>query len=239
MENFIGTSGYYYPGWVSEFYPEDLSSKDYLTYYQKFFNTVEINSTFYHMPRASTMKNLRRRLNKDFLVSVKLNRIITHTKRLKDVRDPLNKFLESVTTLESNLGVVLAQLPPSLKANKELLLSLIDLLPKDIRFAIEFRHKSWLNEEIFQILEESNIAFVITHGDNYPFLKRNTANFSYIRLHGPKELYASSYSEKELKDWADYIKTLNQNGLQVFVYFNNDFYCYAVKNSLYLKKLLS
>lgn len=238
MENFIGTSGYYYPGWVSEFYPEGMSSKDFLEYYGQFFNTVEINSTFYHMPRATTIKNLKKKLKEDFVVSVKLNRTITHLKRLKDVKDLLDSFFESVLVLGNNLGVILIQLPPSLKKDEELLLSFIEMLPKKVKFAIEFRHKTWLEESVFKILRKYNIAFVVTHGDNYPFLKIDTAEFAYIRLHGPKELYASSYSEEELKEWAIYIKSLNGKGLSTFVYFNNDFYCYAVKNALTLKNIL-
>ncbi|BAL81205.1 DUF72 domain-containing protein [Caldisericum exile] len=239
MGNYIGTSGYYYPGWIGEFYPEGISSKDFLEYYERFFDTVELNSTFYHMPRKSTMRSLKRKLRDDFLVSVKLNRAITHIRRLKEVKDLLDMFFESVFELEKNLGVVLVQLPPSLKRNDELLVSFIETLPKDIKFAIEFRHKTWLDKQIYKILRENNIAFVATHGDNYPFLKIETAHFTYIRLHGPKELYASSYSNSELKDWANYIKSLNQKGLNTFLYFNNDFYCYAVKNALTLKKLLS
>ncbi|MGB9855316.1 MAG: DUF72 domain-containing protein [Caldisericum exile] len=239
MENFIGTSGYYYQGWIGEFYPEGMNSKDFFEYYERFFNTVELNSTFYHMPRKNTMKSLKRKLKEDFLVSVKLNRTITHVKRLKDVKDLLQMFFESVLELEKNLGVVLVQLPPSLKRNDELLYSFIEILPKNVKFAIEFRHKTWLDDNVFQILRNNNIAFVITHGDNYPLYKIDTANFAYIRLHGPKELYASSYSSEELKEWANHIRSLNKKGLSAFVYFNNDFYCYAVKNALTLKKLLS
>ena len=238
MENFIGTSGYYYPGWISEFYPEGMSSNYFLEYYEQFFNTVEINSTFYHMPRATTIKNLKKKLKEDFVVSVKLNRTITHQKRLKDVKDLLDNFFESVFVLGNNLGVILVQLPPSLKKDEKLLLSFIEMLPKKVKFAIEFRHKTWLEESVFNILRKYNIAFVVTHGDNYPFLKIDTAEFAYIRLHGPKELYASSYSEEELKEWAIYIKSLNGKGLSTFVYFNNDFYCYAVKNALTLKNIL-
>jgi Uncharacterized conserved protein len=125
-----------------------------------------------------------------------------------------------------------------LKKDEELLFSFIEMLPKNVKFAIEFRHKTWLEESVFNILRKYNIAFVVTHGDNYPFLKIDTAEFAYIRLHGPKELYASSYSEEELKEWAKYIKSLNGKGLSTFVYFNNDFYCYAVKNALTLKNIL-
>jgi Uncharacterized conserved protein len=238
VENFIGTSGYYYPGWISEFYPEGMSSNDFLEYYEQFFNTVEINSTFYHMPRVTTIKNLKKKLKEEFVVSVKLNRTITHLKRLKDVKDLLDNFFESVLVLGNNLGVILVQLPPSLKKDEELLFSFIEMLPKNVKFAIEFRHKTWLEESVFNILRKYNIAFVVTHGDNYPFLKIDTAEFAYIRLHGPKELYASLYSEEELKEWAIYIKSLNGKGLSTFVYFNNDFYCYAAKNALTLKNIL-
>ena len=235
---YVGTSGYYYPGWIGAFYPEGMKSNEFLSYYQNFFNTVEINSTFYHMPRISTMKSIKKNLKEGFVVSVKLNRTITHLKRLKNAKYEVESFFESVSYLESNLGCILIQLPPSLKLNLKLLSEFLEILPQKTLYAIEFRHKTWLCEEVYKLLNEKNVAFVVTHGDNYPFLKIDTATFAYIRLHGPRELYASSYSEEELKEWAEYIKSLNEKGLSTFVYFNNDFYCYAVKNALTLKNII-
>ena len=238
-QNFIGTSGYYYPGWIGKFYPENMKSSEFLIYYENYFDTVELNSTFYHMPKKTTMKNLRKKLKPDFVVSVKMNRTITHLKRLKNVENELGAFFDSVSELGTNLGAILVQLPPSLKLNIELLNSFLVLLPKQFKYAIEFRHKSWLDENVFAMLRDYNVAFVVSHGDDYPFLKCETANFSYIRLHGPDELYASLYSENELKEWATYINEINEKGMEAFVYFNNDFYGYAIENATSLKNLLS
>ncbi len=236
---YIGTSGYFYSGWIGKFYPPEINSKDFLLYYQQFFNTVEINSTFYHMPKPSTMKSLKNKLKEDFKVSLKMPRIITHMKRLKNVEDELSKFFESVSFVKDNLGVILIQLPPSLKFDTELLKDFFVKLPKEFSFAIEFRHKTWLNDFTFSILKEFNVAFVITHGDNYPFLKTETSSIVYIRLHGPKELYASSYSKEELESWKSYIMELCAKGYSVYVYFNNDFFGYAVDNALMLTKMLA
>jgi len=239
MKVYIGTSGYYYPNWIKKFYPEDLKSSDYITYYQKFFNTVEINSTFYHMPKPSTMKTLKSKVSKDFKISVKAPKIITHIKKLKNCNEELLKFFDSISNLKENLGVVLFQLLPQLKFDKDLLLDFISNLKPDIKYAFEFRHKTWLNSDTYEILKKFNISFVITHGDNYPFEKVETADFVYIRLHGPKELYASSYSLEELREWSIYIKELESASKTVFVYFNNDFYGYAIDNATTLKNLLA
>ncbi|MBP8612768.1 MAG: DUF72 domain-containing protein [Candidatus Atribacteria bacterium] len=239
QKNFIGTSGYYYPGWIGKFYPEGMKSSEFLNYYQDYFDTVELNSTFYHMPKKTTMKTMKRKLKPDFVVSVKMNRTITHLKRLKNVENELRMFFDSVSELVTNLGVILVQLPPSLKLNLEILNNFLTLLPNQFKYAIEFRHKSWLDESVFTLLRDYNVAFVISHGDDYPFLRRETANFSYIRLHGPDELYASLYSESELNEWAEYIKSINEKGVEAFVYFNNDFYGYAIVNATSLKNLLS
>jgi uncharacterized protein YecE (DUF72 family) len=237
--NFIGSSGYYYPGWTGKFYPENMKSSEFLTYYQNYFDTVELNSTFYHMPKKTTMRNLKRKLKPDFVVGVKMNRTITHLKRLKNVENELEMFFDSISELGTSLGAILVQLPPSLKLNIELLNSFLALLPEQFKYAIEFRHKSWLDENVFAMLRDHNVAFVVSHGDDYPFLKRETANFSYIRLHGPDELYASLYSEIELKEWSEYIKEINKKRIGAFVYFNNDFYGYAIENATSLKNLLS
>lgn len=239
IKNSIGTSGYYYPGWIGQFYPPDVKSSEFLDYYQNYFNTVELNSTFYHMPKKTTMKNLKRKLKEDFVVSLKMNRTITHIKRLQNIENELQIFFDSVSELGTYLGAILVQLPPSLKLNVALLNTFLELWPKRYQYAIEFRHNSWLDESIFKLLKDYNVAFAVSHGDNYPFLKIETAAFSYIRLHGPKELYASSYSKSELKEWATYIKQINEKGLNTFVYFNNDFYGYAVKNATSLQKLLT
>jgi uncharacterized protein YecE (DUF72 family) len=238
VKNFIGTSGFSYSHWRSIFYPETLKSADFLRFYSGYFNTVEMNSTFYHTPRDSTIEKWVRTTPENFVFSVKASKFITHVKRLKDTRDSLSLFLQKAELFGKKLGVILFQLPPSLKKDLVLLKNFLDLLPKDKLFAMEFRHKSWLDEEVYSLLKDYNVAFCISDTPRYPYAEVITANFSYVRLHGHEILYASSYTEEQLSYYADLIKRWNKNGVGFFVYFDNDFYGNAVKNALELKKLI-
>ncbi len=238
VKNYIGTSGFSYGHWRGIFYPEDLKSKDFLSFYARHFDTVEMNNTFYHTPRDSSIKKWVNETPQNFVFSIKASKFITHIKRLKGVEDSLQLFLQKAEIFDDKLGVILFQLPPSLKADVPLLKEFLSLLPKERRFTVEFRHKSWLNDEVFSLLSDYNIAFCISDTPRYPYMEVVTANFSYIRLHGHEVLYASSYSDEQLAYYANFVKTWNEKGVQFFVYFDNDFYGYAVKNALKLKEIV-
>ncbi len=237
-KSYIGTSGFSYGHWRGIFYPEDLKSKDFLSFYAQHFDTVEMNNTFYHTPRDSSIKKWVSETPQNFVFSIKASKFITHIKRLKDVEDSLRLFLQKAELFDDKLGVVLFQLPPSLKADIPLLGDFLSLLPKGRRFTVEFRHKSWLDDKIFTLLSDYNVAFCISDTPRYPYAEVVTANFSYIRLHGHEVLYASSYSNEQLMHYAEFIRMWNKKGVQFFVYFDNDFYGYAVKNALKLKEIL-
>jgi uncharacterized protein YecE (DUF72 family) len=241
---FIGTSGYNYPHWWNGvFYPSHLPQKRWLEFYTEYFDTVELNVSFYRLPKKEVFEGWYKRTPNDFLFAVKGSRLITHMKRLRDCREPLSLLLDHASPLKKKLGVVLWQLPPRFKFQKERLEEfcvLLSTLPRSeiLCHAFEFRDESWLCPDAFRILEEFNYAFCIASGSGLPTMEVVTSDFVYLRLHGGEVLYGSNYSDKELKRWAEKIQRWREKGKMVFVYFNNDAYGFALKNALTLKKLL-
>ena len=239
---FIGTSGYNYPHWWNEtFYPSDLPQKKWLEFYAEHFNTVELNVSFYRLPRKEVFQSWYKRTPKKFVFAVKGSRFITHIRRLKDCREPLSLFFDHASPLKEKLGAVLWQLPPRFKFHKERLEEfcvLLSTLPRSKlhRHAFEFRDESWFCKEAFGILEDFRFAFCMAHGSGLPPIQKITSDFIYLRFHGGDILYGSNYSDKELKQWAGNIQSWRKKDKTAFVYFNNDAYGFAVKNALGLKK---
>jgi uncharacterized protein YecE (DUF72 family) len=236
---YIGTSGFFYKGWRDIFYPPELKTYEWLPYYASIFNTVELNSTFYHLPRARTVKGWIQRVPDGFVYSVKVYREITYQKFLKNTEMRVYLFLHLLKPLGRKLGVFLIQLPPNIKFDKSLLLDFCNTLPKHYRFSIEFRDKSWFTKETYNILCKYNIAFCISHMKKIETVYWITADFVYIRLHGPQKMYASSYSDDELYNWTLFIKKQLNKEKDIYVYFNNDFQGYAPKNALRLREFLN
>ncbi len=233
----IGTSGWNYDHWRGVFYPEGLAKARWLDHYAGIFASIEVNATFYRLMRPSTFEKWRQKTPEGFLWSIKANRFITHIKRLKDVADPLNSFMESVRPLGEKLGPILFQLPPSLAFDRGLIRDFISLLPQGGRYVLEARHKSWLCDEALSCLKESGIAWCISDtAGRYPYLEAITAGHTYIRLHGSQRLYASCYTEGELQRWASRIR---EWGVDAHVYFDNDFMGYAPMNARRLMEILS
>ncbi|MDP2897566.1 MAG: DUF72 domain-containing protein [bacterium] len=238
MKWFIGTSGWSYEHWRGIFYPDDLKSKDWLSFYTQHFSTVEVNSTFYHMPNPATLDNWRKNTPDNFVFTLKMNRWVTHRKKLEDVGYPLNQFCGTARRLEHKLGCILHQIPPSMTKDIPLLASYLTLLPKEVRHAIEFRHESWSDEETFDLLHSEGVAYCIISAPKLEAHIRATAPFAYIRMHGQGGWYASRYSDNDLKEWAGSIVKLARQGCYGYVYFNNDYGGYAVENALTLRKQL-
>lgn len=233
---FVGTSGWQYWHWKGIFYPENLKSKDFFDYYVKFFNTTEINATFYRDVRESTFLKWYKNPPENFVFSIKLNRTITHFKRLKVDKNTLENYLKKISLLKEKLGVILIQLPPSFKFDSAVLVDFISILDRNFKYAIEIRNKSFICDNFFEILSKNNIAFCIADSaGRYPYYEAVTADFIYIRLHGHEKLYVSSYSDKELMVYAKKIRDWDKKS---FVYFDNDYSGYAVLNALTLKRLL-
>ncbi len=239
---YIGTSGWAYSHWDRIFYPEDLASKDKLKYFSQHFKTTEINYSFYHLPQHSTYQNWYNQTPADFIFSVKASRFITHIKRLKDVKETWRPFIENTLNLKEKLGPILFQFPPGFKATPENTKRLEEFLrfttKSDfvVHFAFEFRHKTWCKEKIYKIFKKYNVAWVIADSPSYPKTEVITADFLYIRMHGSKILFASKYSKKELNFLAQKIKNWLKK-YDVYCYFNNDAYGYALENAKELLKL--
>lgn len=235
---YIGTSGYSYPHWKKVFYPEGLKQSEWFDYYLKNFDTVELNVTFYRLPKEDVFFNWYKKAPKSFRFAVKGSRYITHIKRIQNIEAPLKLFKSRVEKLKEKLGVVLWQLPPRMKKDIKRLEIFCKLLKNskiNTRHAFEFRDESWLSDDVYDLLKSYNFAFVISHSPGFPYAEKVTADFIYIRFHGGELLYGSNYSKKELENWALKIKKWQKKDLDIYAYFNNDAYGYAVKNAKALK----
>jgi uncharacterized protein YecE (DUF72 family) len=233
----IGTSGWSYPHWMKLFYPVGWPKSRWLEYYVEHFDTVELNATFYRLPKPKTFEAWKTRTSEHFIWALKASKYITHTKRLKAPEEPLGRFYAAASELKEKLGPILFQLPPSLSFDEKEFESFCQSLNPHLRHTLEVRHPSWITDRLFSVLERYNIAFCIADtAGRYPYYEVATANFVYVRLHGSKKLYASDYSEVELQTWAQKIEAW---GKDTYLYFDNDFGGYAVKNAKRLKGILS
>lgn len=233
----IGTSGWNYKHWREIFYPPKTPVSRWLDFYAENFDTVEVNATFYRLPKPETFDNWHNKTPENFLLAVKASKYITHIKRLKDCKEPLKRLYNSVKRLRKKLGPILFQLPPNLPFNLEILTQFCYNIDKTYQHVLEVREASWIDNRLFKILKEHNIALCISDtAGKYPFHEEITADFSYIRLHGSKKLYTSKYSEDELQQWAKKIRKLN---MTTYIYFDNDFHGFAVKNARRFKEILT
>ncbi len=233
----IGTSGWLYKHWQGNFYPEDISQKQWFAYYARSFDTVEINSTFYHLQNASVFEHWRQQAPGGFLYSIKASRIITHNQRLEGCQDTLETFLSRASLLGETLGPVLFQLPPSFSLDLSRFESFLALLPQGFSYAMEFRNPTWLTEEVFALLERFGVALCIHDMSPLQVPLRITAKFVYLRFHGDVD-HTGDYPLETLALWAERMKAWQRQGLAVFAYFNNDTGGMAVRNALTIKQLL-
>ncbi|HHF98648.1 DUF72 domain-containing protein [Candidatus Aerophobetes bacterium] len=239
MEIIIGTSGWWYEHWRGRFYPESLDKSRWFNYYAKFFNSVEINSSFYRLPFPNMVKGWAKKAPPTFKFTLKMWRRITHLKKLKDVKQDIETFFTRISPLEKNLGAILYQFPPSLKCNLNLLEDFLGKLPSNLDQAVEFRNESWFTSDAFSILKKYRMAYCIVSMPNLPEIIEITSDIAYIRFHGKEILYGSCYSEEEILKWAEKIKNFSTQGVKkVYIYFNNDYNAYAVANALQLKETL-
>ncbi len=235
---FVGCSGFSYDHWKAVFYPDGLPKRKWLQYYTEKFSTVELNVTFYRLPKQATFEKWRRETPDDFLFAVKGSRYITHLKRLSEPIEPLKKLFDTVSPLAEKLSVVLWQLPPNFKKNTERLKEFLKALRiYEFRHAFEFRNDSWIADEVFDLLKEENCALCMA--DWPPFVDELplTADFTYIRRHG-HGTYGADYSRQELSHDAQRIRDYMKKGRDVYIYFNNDISGFAPKNALELMDIL-
>jgi uncharacterized protein YecE (DUF72 family) len=233
----VGTSGWQYSHWTGVFYPEELKPKDWLRFYAEHLNTLELNVTFYRQVRGSTFRKWYDTVPADFFFSVKMSRFITHIKRLRIEEESVRRFLDDADALKEKLGVILIQLPPSLKFDRPLMDDFFGHLDPLCRYTVEARNSTFVSDEFFSLLREHNIAWCVAESaGRYPYHEELTASFAYVRLHGRTELYASSYADDELRELAAKILSWSR---ETYVYFDNDFSGYAVKNAMTLRGMLS
>lgn len=235
----IGTSGFHYKHWVGPFYPPKTPAPRMLEFYVQHFDTLELNNSFYRLPTIQAFECWRESTPPDFIFAVKASRFITHNKKLKDPENALENLLPRVEHLRKKLGPILFQLPPKWKVNIERLHELLELLPREHRYAFEFRELTWLRPEVNRILEKFNAAFCIYELARYHTPLEITADFSYVRLHGPEAgKYQGSYSDERLGDWARWIQEQSKRLKAIYVYFDNDQAGYAAQNALRLREMV-
>ena len=235
---YIGTSGWHYEHWKGLFYPQGLAKAQWLSFYANHFSTVELNTSFYRLPTEQAFITWRESSPPNFLFTVKVSRFITHIKRLKNVDDALDNFLSRARFLDNKLGPLLYQLPPNMHRNDAVLESFLRLLPQHLRHVFEFRHKSWLDDRVFELLKRYNAGFCVFDMPDLTCPLQATANFAYIRFHGSSGLYWSCYSDEELSNWAKRIAKLGQNLEAIYIYFNNDAEAFAIRNAQTLARQL-
>ena len=235
----IGTSGYSYKHWIGRYYPKDLKPSEWLKHYARDFDTVELNNTFYQLPTEDAFDNWRKSTPADFLFAVKGSRFLTHMIKLKDPMRGLVNFMPRAERLRGKLGPVLWQLPPGWKVNVERLEEFLSLLPPEHRYTFELRNATWMTDAVLEVLRKYNAAFCIYELAGYQSPIEITADWTYVRLHGPTRFkYQGSYSDKQLAEWADRIKVWSRKLKAIYVYFDNDDAAYAVKNALTLRDML-
>jgi len=238
----IGCSGWNYQHWRhGVFYPPRCAARNWLRFYARHFDTVEINMTFYRLPRAPSVARWVAESPSGFLFAVKVSRYITHIKRLQDVGPNLAILYDRIAPLLASpkMGPLLWQLPPSFRRDDDRLAAALDDFPRGERHCVEFRHESWFTPEVMALLRERNVALVLgdrpqVHGFQTHEL---TADFTFVRFHGGSRGANGNYSHGELDEWAERLRAWSPT-VDVFAYFNNDWEGYAIENALYLKERL-
>ena len=246
----VGTQGWNYDAWVGPFYPEGTRSADFLTVYARAFETVEVDSTFYASPVSKTVRGWAQRTPDDFLFSLKMPQEITHERRLRNVDDLAAEFFERARELEGKLGPILIQLGPDFAPNElPAVAQFLPKLPRDLRFAIEFRQRGWIHDGVLALLAEHNVALAIAEGRWIPrkqmmqLASRPTADFAYVRLMGLDQSIVD-YSRvqidrtRDLEAWASILWPYAEQGREAFVYINNHFSGHSPAAARDLQRLL-
>jgi uncharacterized protein YecE (DUF72 family) len=235
----IGTSGWHYKHWIGDFYPQRFPPAKMLAWYAREFHTVEVNNSFYRLPEEDTFKGWAATVPTGFVFAVKASRFLTHIKRLKDAKDPINLFFSRARLLGPHLGPVLFQLPPKWKADPGRLRDFLEVLPKDHSYAVEFRDDTWYAHEIYRLLRQHNVALCLHDWHSEPWTHELTANFSYIRFHGTSGRYAGNYPDHLLKEWAGKIHRWAGRLNEIYIYFNNDVGGHAIRNARALRRAVA
>ncbi len=246
----IGTQGWNYDAWVGPFYPEGTRAADYLTIYARAFDTVEVDSTFYAIPAVKTVRGWAQRTPDNFLFTLKLPQEITHERRLRGVDELAREFFDTIRELGHKLGPVLIQLGPDFGPNElPAVARFLPSLPRDIRFAIEFRQRGWIHEGLLALLAEHNVALTLSDGrwlqrkQMLQFVAAPTADFRYIRLMGQDQSIVD-YSRiqldrtRDLEAWSEVLSAETDDRRETFIYVNNHFAGHSPQSARELQRLL-
>jgi len=215
---YAGTSGWAYPSWKPEFYPEKLPQKNFLQYYSSQLNTVEVNFTFRQLVKETTVQKWIAETPADFKFGVKAHQVITHIKRLKKTEDFVPRFLSTVAPLAQagKMGPVLFQLPPNMKADVGVLEEFLQIVPRGVQSAFEFRHDSWFDDEVFDLLKSRNISLCIADTDDLATPRKITADYGYLRLR------REDYTSDDVRKWAAFVSEQKSTWKDGFVYFKHE-----------------
>lgn len=235
---FIGCSGWYYRDWSKIFYPTQLSTSGWFNFYTQNFDTVELNAPFYSWPLLTTVKTWIRQAknNPDFVYTIKVCELITHIKKFSRTKELVKDFGVIADMLDQKMGCFLYQLPPSFHYSKSNLEKILKQLEPSRRNVVEFRHKSWWNENVYDAFKKNNVIFCSSSGPKLPEELIKTHDEIYIRFHGLTKWYRHDYTADELKKWANWIH--KSKAKKVWIYFNNDHDAYSIKNARELAKML-
>jgi uncharacterized protein YecE (DUF72 family) len=241
MTWYFGTSGWSYKNWDRQFYPKDIPADQKLAHYAKTFSAVEVNTTFYHYLTRDTCRHWASLVPEGFRFSVKLHRYLTQMKKLKlddKAKAARDRFFEGLAELEARTGVILIQLPPSLKKNLERLQAFLEALPSNYRYALEFRNGSWFDAEVASLLEQYQVGVVVSDSPEWACWQKATGGMVYARFHGRPELFKSPYEKADLQAWAQTLASLKAAEQPGWVFFNNTEQGHAVKNGEQLRALM-
>ena len=212
----VGTSGYNYPEWKGSFYPEKLPSAKMLPYYAERFPTVEINYTFYRAPNEKILDGWSKATPERFKLTLKAPKRITHDARLRDCADRVQQFLDTAAGLGPKLGALLFQLPPNLKKDTALLDAFLEAFPPRVCAAFEFRHESWLSDDVYERLRARNLALCVADSERLSTPVEVTADYGYFRLRD------EGYTPDDIKRWAGVIQACSAACRDIFVYFKHE-----------------
>jgi uncharacterized protein YecE (DUF72 family) len=236
---YVGTSGWQYRDWRGAFYPAKLAQKDWLAYFAERFQAVEVNNTFYNLPRAAVFKAWHDRTPADFVFALKMSRYLTHLKRLIDPEAPVERFLRAAAGLAGKRGPILLQLPPNMPADAGRLREALAAFPRRLRIAVEFRDDSWFVDAIRDVLRDHNAALCLAdRGEELVSPDWRTADWGYVRFHEGLGEPRPSYSDRSLWRWAERICGLWGPRDDVYAFFNNDAGCCAVRDACRLAEAL-
>jgi len=237
-ETRIGTSGWHYRDWWGPFYPDDLKKKDAFSHYASRFEAVELNAPFYRTPTEKAVEAWRDGAPEDFRFAWKASRFITHWRRLNIDENSLGLLHSRLDLLGDRLGPVLFQLPPHMPADRDRLAAFVSHLPVSRRWCFEFRHRSWYEEPIFDVLRDHNAALCLSDHADAPAPVVLTADWVYVRNHGPSGRYHGSYEDKALAEQAELMRAWRSEGRDIWCFFDNDVKSAAPRDAVRLRDLV-